>query len=248
MKLMVGNEDLASRILKNIGDGKVILFKYGPGSGGDRLMHEFFQSLPGGHHSIMISTHETKKELDEIFKDLEIEGGPDRISLLPMMDETLSRIQKKDGFIKDGIMVTDLLEISSYSEERARARSADQLILSTLTTTATSQVLPFWLVLDSLVDVVNITGLEEAFHRLMILKRTIKEKNGIALIGCPIDCDLLWDHETTFFDAVIEVFAESKGEVWVRKLRISNVKGSGAPPEEWEINVVKDIPTAISMD
>ncbi|MFO8051053.1 MAG: hypothetical protein R6V01_05070 [Thermoplasmatota archaeon] len=246
MKLMVENETLTNRIISSIGDGKIILFRYGPGSGGDRLLRELFLTLPEGVHSVMMSTHETESELHDIFRKMELE--PDIISLLPMLEDRTSNIRKKDQFIREGIMVTDLLEISSNSDEPVKKKGAGEVFLSELSTTATRQVLPFWFVLDSINDIIGISTFEDVLHRLMILKSAIREKGGNALIAAPIDSDLLCDHETTFFDGVIETTAEKKGEAWSRKLTIMNVKGKGSLPQEWTINTVKEVPTAISVD
>ncbi|MFW3145650.1 MAG: hypothetical protein ACMUIE_02425 [Thermoplasmatota archaeon] len=248
MRLLVGNQEFSSRIRENLGDGKLVLFKYGPGSGGDMLLKQFFADAPQGVYSLLISTHESDFELMGAINEMNLENPPELLSMLPLLEDRLKRIEKKDHFISEGIMVTDLLEISSSTEE-PRARAKPHLgMLAVLTTAATKQVLPFWLVLDSLNDLIELTGPEELLDRLMVLKRYLKIKGGIAMIACPVDWDELRYHETTFFDAVIEVRAEKKGEAWTRKLVIKNNKGSGNPPEEWPITMVKDIPTALSMD
>lgn len=248
MKLLVGNQELSSRIREHVGDGKVILFKYGPGSGGDILLKQFFSDSPQGVYSLLISTHESDFELMGAINEMNMENPPELISMLPLLEDRLKRIEKKDHFISEGIMVTDLLEISSSSEE-PRARSKTHLsMLSALTTAATKQVLPFWFVLDSLHDLVELTDPEELLDRLRVLKRYLKIKGGVAVIACPLDWHGLKHHETTFFDAIVEVKVEKKGEAWYRKLVILNNKGSGNPPEEWQITMIKDIPTALSMD
>ncbi|MEA3559234.1 MAG: hypothetical protein U9R75_08285 [Candidatus Thermoplasmatota archaeon] len=248
MKLMIGNKDLSTRIQDHIGEKKVILFKYGPGSGGDRLLLEFFSNTPKSFNSVLISSHESKEDLLETFKDIGVENPPDVISLLTMLDASISDIEKKDRFLSDGIMVTDLLEISSNLKETRRKKHPEQAMLSTLTISANRQVLPFWFVLDSISDIAGMTEMKELLMRLMILKRSIQRNGGIALLGIPLNCDIFKEHETTFFDGVVEVRAERTGETWTRKLCITNIKGKGTPPEEWTIDLAKDIPTALSME
>jgi KaiC/GvpD/RAD55 family RecA-like ATPase len=248
MKLTIGDKDLSTRIQSHIGEKKIILFKYGPGSGGDRLLLEFFSNTPKGFNSMMISSHEREEDLLKTFKDIGVENPPDVTSLLPMLDASISDIEKKDRFLSDGIMVTDLLEISSNLKETERTKHPQQRMLSTLTISANRQILPFWFVLDSISDMANITDMKELLMRLMILKRSIQQNGGIALLGIPLNCDIFKELETTFFDGVIEVRAERTGETWSRKLCITNIKGKGTPPEEWTINLAKDIPTALSME
>ncbi|MGA1792435.1 MAG: hypothetical protein ACMUHM_00635 [Thermoplasmatota archaeon] len=248
MRLMVGNEDVSKRIISKVGLSKLILFKSGKGSGGDLLLKQMFENVPEGTNSIFISTHQTEGELMEDLLDLGIERQPELISLLPVIDLRLSEVAKRDRFINEGIMVTDLLEISSYSSDRPASQNTHMKVLSTLSDISSKQVLPFRMVIDTLVDLVEESSPEEIIDRLRILKRSIRENQGLVIVGCPQGYDVFQDLEQTLFDVIIEVKAEKRGEAWFRTLSFAHIKGSGEPPEEWQISTVKDIPTALSVD
>ncbi|MGA1819430.1 MAG: hypothetical protein ACMUHU_00310 [Thermoplasmatota archaeon] len=248
MRLMVGNEDVSKRIISKVGLSKLILFKSGKGSGGDLLLKQMFENVPQGTSSIFVSTHQTEGELMEELLDLGIERTPELISLLPVIDLRLSDVVKRDRFINEGIMVTDLLEISSNSIDRPAAQDPHKKVLSILSEISSKQVLPFRMVIDSLVDMVEETSFEEIVDRLRILKRSTRENQGLVMVGCPLEYDVFRDLEQTLFDAVIEVRADKRGEAWFRTLSFVHVKGSGDPPEEWQISAVKEIPTALSVD
>jgi hypothetical protein len=127
-------------------------------------------------------------------------------------------------------------------------RKPQMTMLSSITTTASKQVLPFRMVLDSIVDLVRGSSKDDTLDRLMILKKALRDKGGIALIACPLEYGEFRDYENTLFDGVIEVRCERTGNGWKRKLVFVNIKGSGEPPEEFIIAPVEEIPTALSVD
>jgi archaellum biogenesis ATPase FlaH len=248
MRFLVGNEELSKRLMDKIGNGKLILFKFGHGSGGDLLMKQFFEDIPEGSYSVWISTHQSEVEMIENLNDLEMARMPEVISLLPFIENRLSEIEKRDKFINEGIMVTDLLEISSYSEDRIIDKKSHMRMLAAITSTSMKQVLPFRMVVDSIADLVLDSSKEDVIDRLMVLKKALRENGGLALIGCPLNFMDLKDQEQTLFDAVIEVTAEKKDNQWFRSLTLTNIKGSGEPPIEWEVESAQDIPSALSVD
>ncbi|MBN1390118.1 MAG: hypothetical protein JXA22_05695 [Candidatus Thermoplasmatota archaeon] len=248
MKLLVGSQSISRRIQNKLGTSKLVLFKFGKGSGGDTLLKQFFDTPEEDNYSVMISTHQTGGEMMEEMADLGIESMPELVSILPLIDRRLSALQKRDRFISEGIMVTDLLEISSNSSDRTISMGPHLEILSKLTEIITKQVLPFRLVLDSLVDLVEETSSEEVIDRMRMLKKALREKGGLALIGCPLDDHGLSGQETTLFDAVIEVRAEKRGNNWSRSFTFLNIKGSIEPPEEFPITMTTDIPTAMEVE
>jgi archaellum biogenesis ATPase FlaH len=248
MRLLIGNDELSNRLSDNIGNGKLILFKFGHGSGGDLLMKQFFDDIPEGFYSVWISTHQSEIEMIEDLKDLDIDRLPEVISLLPFIEKRLSEIEKKDKFVNEGIMVTDLLEISSYSEDRMIDTKPNMRMMAAITSTSIKQVLPFRMVVDSISDLVKDSSKMDVIDRLMVLKKALRENGGLALVGAPLDFSDLKDHEQTLFDAVIEVKAEKRGDLWSRSLTLKNVKGSGEPPMVWDVESMKDIPTALSVD
>ena len=248
MKLLVGNEDVTRKIISKIGKARMVLFKFGNGSGGALLMKQIFEKVPEGTYSVFVSTHQSEKDILEEFADMGIEKTPDIVSLLPEFDSRLSDIRRRDRFVTDGIMVTDLLEISSHNSEKVVSRNPRMRILSIITDISSKQVLPFRMVMDSLPDLVEETSKREVVDRLRILKGSLRENGGMVLVGCPLDYVMFSDLDSTLFDAVIEVKADKRGDAWFRSLTFMNVKGSGEPPEEFSISQVKEIPTALAVD
>jgi KaiC/GvpD/RAD55 family RecA-like ATPase len=248
MRFLVGNSELSKLLMDKIGNGKLILFKFGHGSGGDLLMKQFFEDIPEGSYSVWISTHQSEVEMIENLNDLGMSRMPEVISLLPYIENRLSEVEKRDKFINEGIMVTDLLEISSYSEDRMIDKKSHMRMLAAITSTSMKQILPFRMVVDSIVDLVMDSTREDVIDRLMVLKKALREKGGLALIGCPMEFTDLRDQEQTLFDAVIEVTAEKRNDMWSRTMVLKNIKGSGEPPIELEVESIGDIPSALSVD
>ena len=248
MRLLVGNAEMSQKLTEKVGNGKLVLFKFGPGSGGDILLRQFFDDIPEGSYSVWISTHQSEIEMVEDLQDLGMDRTPELLSLLPFIERRLEEVEKKDRFINEGIMVTDLLEISSQSGERMIEKKSHMRMLAAITSTSLKQVLPFRMVVDSIADLVKDSSKEEVIDRMMLLKKALREKGGLALVGCPIDFSELSDQEQTLFDAVVEVTAVKQGDLWLRTLTLRNVKGSGEPPEVWRVDSMTDIPTALSVD
>ncbi len=248
MRLMIGSYELDGLITKRIGDGKIILFKYGPGTGGDLLLKQFLSTKNEETHSVLISTHETKSDLAKAVEEMDLTPDMEVISLLPELNRSMENVAKKDKFRTEGIMVTDLLEISSNTDYRREKYDGGQMILSRITAISNKQILPFRMILDSLVDIVHHTSEEEVLKRIWIMKHTLKEKGGNVILASPLDCPFFKDLETTLFDAVIEVSADRSSGTWKRKFLLKNVKGSADPPDEWEITIQKEIPDAMSLE
>jgi hypothetical protein len=247
MKLQVGGEGFANKLRKKMGEGKIILFKFGPGSGGDVLLQQFITESPNEAYPALISTHLSEDELLSALGEMEMNELPEMITLMPHIGKRLERVRKKDRFLKEGILVTDLLELSSLQKEPLAGSKTQLQMLAEISAFSSKQVLPFWLVIDSLADLVKESDVDEVMDRIRVLKESVQEKKGLVLIGCPLDWDMVLEYETTFFDAVVEAEAIKEGEKWVRRLRIINIKGSGEPPEEWSITPAQDIPTALSV-
>jgi len=248
MKLQVGGEGLSRKLTVRIGGGKMILFKYGPGSGGDMLLKQFITESPEEAYAALISTHLSEDEILTELGGMDLSELPEMITLLPHISKRLDRIRKKDRFLKEGILVTDLLELSSIRKEPSAGSKTHLHMLAEISAFSGKQIMPYWLVIDSISDLAKGSELEDVVDRIRILKESVHDRGGLVLIGCPLAWDGLKEHETTLFDAVLEVEALREGEKWTRKLRIINIKGSGEPPEEFAITPSKDIPTALSVD
>ncbi|MGA1866137.1 MAG: hypothetical protein ACMUFK_01575 [Thermoplasmatota archaeon] len=248
MKLMVGKEGISRKLLSKLGSSSLVLFKFGMGSGGDILLKQLFDAVSEDYYSIMISTHQTDEEMMTDLSHIGVGRPPELVSMLPSIHRRLSELQKRDRFISEGIMVTDILEISSNSDDRILPVKPHLEILSKITEISSKQVLPFNLVLDSIADLVEETSREEVVDRLRILKKALREKGGMALVGCPLSYQVFSDQENTLFDAVIEVRAERTADGWSRTLTFLNIKGSGEPPEEWQITTNKEVPAALEIE
>lgn len=248
MRLIVGNREVSTIITQRFDSGSCILCKYGKGSGGDILLKQFLFGNDEDQHSVLISTHESEKELETVMERMESTGNIEMISLQPIRDSDLRSITKKDRFRNEGIMVTDLLEVSSYSGVKKEKEDPGFTMLSRISNIAQNQVLPFRLILDSLSDLVLSSDPYEVEKRIRILKKTLKEKGGFALVAAPLDWDVFDDMETTLFDGVIEITAYETSSTWKREFKICNSKGMVELPEKWEVTILKDIPMAKSLE
>jgi len=248
LKLMVGNSVLSELLSRKLPDGSLVLFKHGPGSGGDLILKQFFIDPADDRFSVYLTTHETREDVSRVLEENHTPQKMEVLSLLDHIEEGLEKVKRKDRFRTEGLMVTDLLEITTNSNAKRRGLHASQAVLSELTSATTKQVLPMRLVLDSVADLFGLCPVKDVIERMRIIKRSLREKGGIAVMGAPLGWDGLSGLENTLFDSVIEVRAEKKGESWTRTLTIRNIKGSPFPPEEWPISYTKEIPTALSMD
>ncbi len=247
MRIHVGGQEFSDLVGSRIGVGKCILFKYGPGTGGDMLLKQFLSSTVEGTHSIYLSTHETEGELLSSVRELGLPPDLELISLLPDLTDGLDDVVKKDRFRTDGIMVTDLLEVSSNTQLGRNRRDGVKKVLAQVSSVAQKQILPFKLVLDSVMDLVRKTSLDEVEDRIQILKKVVKEKEGIAILAVPLGFEGLKDIETTLFDAIITVRADKSSGAWKRTVTLENLKGSSIPPTEWELGHLRNIQTAKSL-
>jgi KaiC/GvpD/RAD55 family RecA-like ATPase len=248
MRFLIGGQGFDDMLRSRTGTGKCILFKYGPGSGGNMMLKQILSDSGDGIHSIFISTHESEEDLLNAFAEMDLPSDTELISFLNEMSAGMEATIKKDRFRTDGIMVTDLLEVSSNISYRKKRSSGGREVLSRISSISQKQVLSFKLVLDSLSDLVRKTSVEEVETRLQIMKRALKERNGIAVIGAPLGWNSMKEMESTLFDAVFSLRADNSGGTWRRLLIMENLKGSPGPPEEWEVTTVRSIPTARSLD
>lgn len=247
MRMLFNGEDLTSILRNKIGDGKCILLRYGPGSGGEFLIKQFYGEREEGSYSVFVSTYE---ESDEIEKALQEGGLPtdgEVISVMSLMKEEIEMILKKDRFTKEGILVTDLLDLSSREEEVDRDMNLRQEVLSMISTTASKQVMPFRMAIDTLSDLVMIAGEEEVWKRFLILRSVLKEYGGMVMVGLPEE-DMVEFPISTVFDAILDIRAERDGDGWTRTMTISHVRNSLVKPQDLQISEVSDLPRALSLD
>ncbi|MCU0799707.1 MAG: hypothetical protein MUC62_08560 [Candidatus Thermoplasmatota archaeon] len=247
MRAIVGDRPLNGILGARLGQGSCVLFRYGPGTGGDLLLKQLFSDCRDDVYSVMISTHETVDELRRSIKACDVIREPEMISLLPMIIDGLEPVKRQDRFRAEGVMVTDLLEMTGKSQERRPRGDLNKRMLSALTVVSSKQVLPFKLVIDSISDLAEHTSLEELKQRLHILKEALRDKKGWAFLGAPMDWDPWNGGDLTLFDAIIELRAVEGEGGPKRVLRFSHMKGSPDLPEELEVTFEQSIPSALSV-
>jgi KaiC/GvpD/RAD55 family RecA-like ATPase len=235
MRFLAGGEEFNELLESKMGAGKCILLKYGPGTGGDMILKQFLSEIPEGTRSIYISTHETEEELLSAVSELDLPSDLELVSVYNDLTSYVEDLMKKDRFRTDGIMVTDLLEVSSNTSFRRGRRNGGREVLSRISSISMKQVLPFRMVVDSLVDLVRKATLYEVESRIQILKRAVKEKNGTVILGAPLDWDGMKEIELTLFDAVFHLSGDKSSGTWKRILTLHNLKGSPLNPDEWEV-------------
>lgn len=231
----IGDESVHDFVSQKIGQGALILLRYGPGSGGNILLKELLKGAAPGSNGIYLSTFET---LDEIASSL----GEDHNqnieirSMLEQKDRLIERTVKRDRFMSEGIMVTDLLEIS-MSERPISDYKKRNDILSRITSSSSKQVLPFTLVFDSLDDLLEEYDASDISTRLIILKRAIRAVGGIAVFGTSLNSVLSNGSEVRLFDCLMEAEAVRDESGWHRRLRILHRRDDPSLPMEWELHL-----------
>ncbi|MDG6225052.1 MAG: hypothetical protein QCI82_06020 [Candidatus Thermoplasmatota archaeon] len=235
-RVSIGEQDLKGFIEEVIGKGGSILLKYGPGSAGDILLKEMLTEIPEGSAAVYLSTYETIDEMRSSLNYVPPSPNIEIFSSLDHREDELKRIVKRDRFMTEGIMVTDLLEVS-MSERPVKLKRRGCDILSEITNSAAKQVLPFTLVLDSLDDLTEHYATSEVFDRLTILRRLLRSVNGIALIGSSMNIDPLKGKEVRLFDSILEAEAMKVGDDWERRLRLVHKRGDASLPREWALNI-----------
>jgi KaiC/GvpD/RAD55 family RecA-like ATPase len=248
MRFLVSGMEFGDLLSEKVGKGKCILFKYGPGTGGDILLKQYLADEVEGTHSVFFSTHESESELLESVREMGLSSGLEIISLLGDLNQDLDRLARKDRFRTDGIMVTDLLEMSSNTSFKRRRYNGGKKVLARITSLVSNQVLPFRLIVDSIADLVRKTSPVEVENRIHILKENLKERGGIVIFASPIGWDCFKDMETTLFDALIDLKADNSSGTWKRSMEVRNLKGSSMTPTEWEVTTVRNIQKAMSID
>lgn len=247
MRAMIGDMPLNNVLASRLAPGSCVLFRYGPGSGGDLVLKQFFNDRREDIYSVMISTHETVDEIRSSLRALYAKGEPEVISLVPLVLEGLGAVKRKDHFRAEGVMVTDLLEMTGKAHEVRYRGDLSKRMLSTLTVVSSKQVLPFNLVFDSLSDLAEHTSMGELKQRLHILKEALSEKKGYAFLGAPLAWDPWAGSELTMFDAVFELRAFERDGKVKRLLRLSHMKNSPDGPWDQELTFASSIPSALSV-
>jgi len=247
MRAMVGDRPLNDILGAKLDQGACVLFRYGPGSGGDLLLKRLFSECSDDVYSVIISTHETMDELKRAVKACDVIREPELISLVPIILEGLGPVKRKDRFRAEGVMVTDLLEMAGKSQERRPRGDLNKRMLSALTVVSSKQVLPFKLVLDSLSDLAEHTSLGELKQRVHILKEALRDRKGYAFLGAPLDWDPWNGSDLTLFDVILELRAVEGEDGSRRVLRVSHIKGSPDLPQEFEVTFETSIPAALSV-
>jgi KaiC/GvpD/RAD55 family RecA-like ATPase len=247
MRMMFNGEDLAKVLKEKIGDGKCILLRYGPGSGGEFLIKQFYGEREEGSYSVFISTYEDKDEVDKALQDAGLPTDGEVISVMDLMKEEIDMILKKDRFTKEGILVTDLLDLSSREEEVDKEMILSQEVLSMISTTASKQVMPFRMAIDTLSDLVMISGEDEVWRRFLILRGVLRKYGGMVMVGLPEE-DMVEFPISTIFDAILDIRAERTDEGWTRSMTVSHIRNSLVIPEDLEISEVNELPRAKSLE
>jgi len=234
MPMRIGDRDFSSFVESVIGTAKIVLVRYGPGSAGELLLKEYISSTPTGMNGVMLSTCESEAEMSSFIDPRS--GNVRAISIADLLGRRIETYVRRDRFLSEGIMVTDLLEIS-MQDDRTQAEMEDAKALSVITEIALKQVLPFRLALDSLSDLVSETSAGEVIPRLRILSGVLRKVGGNALVGAPAGWTTLGHSEHLIFDAIVEVRSVRSGASWERTLTLAHLRNAPIPPQQWSVTV-----------
>lgn len=235
IRSLIGDKSFHDFISNRIGKGALILLGYGPGSGGDILLKDLLKGAPPSSNGIYLSTYETVDEIVSYLGDDHRQNIEVR-SAIEQKDGLIDRTLRRDRFITDGIMVTDLLEVS-MSDRPMEDRKNKRNILSYISSSSSKQFLPFTLVLDSLDDLLDEYDRNDISTRLLILKKALRTIGGIAVFGASLDSTLLNVREIRIFDCLMEAEAILEDNGWSRKLRIVHRRNDPLLPTEWELKI-----------
>ncbi len=248
MRFSLGKTDINTVVKERIGPGKLMLLRYGEGSGGEFLLKQFLGERMEGEYSIIISSYETEDEVRYALKSNDINIDGEIISFVPDREAELDLKIRRDEFLTGGVLVTDLYDLNELEVLGRAPEGASERFLSRINSTASKQTVPFKMVIDSLADLVLLSSKEEVRDRLRLLRQSLREMNGIAMVGAPIG-----NHETdisdlTVFDAIFEIQADLVDGKWRRTLTLLHNRNDPDLPEVWELETINPIPSAISLE
>jgi KaiC/GvpD/RAD55 family RecA-like ATPase len=223
MRMKFDGRDLNDILEEDIGRGRMILLEYDPGSGGEVFVKQFFSEAESGYNSILISTREEEHEIMRCLGEYDLECGGVIVSLLPHTLEELNRIKRKDKFITEGILVTDLLELGNSTGDPRMNYSSCQKMLAEISSVASRQITPFRMAIDTLSDLTLRCEIGEIRHRLEIIRESVRKNQGYCVVANmtdgPIDTTLL-----PLFDAMVSIEVSREGDVWKRYLMVNHVR------------------------
>jgi len=243
----IGSQGFLQFIEDRLGRGTITLLRYGPGSGGELLLKELVDATPQGSIGIMFSTYESEDDLRCGHHMLLRKDNVVVISLMDLQGSEAERVIKRDRFIIDGVMVTDLLEIS-MANKATRGPRPLQEALARMTSEVSKQVLPFHFALDSLHELIEGAGTGPVRSRLHLIRRAVAANDGIAIMGCPVGPDPMCGLEMNTFDNIIELEAVRNGTNWDRRLVLLHKRNGLRPPQEWSVVFRDDVPAANPLE
>ncbi len=247
MRFSLGKTDINTVVKERIGPGKLILLRYGEGSGGEFLLKQFLGERMEGEYSIIISSYETEDEVRYALKSNDINIDGEIISFVPEKEAELDLKIRRDEFLTGGVLVTDFYDLNEQEVLGSNPEGASERFLSRINSTARKQTVPFKMVIDSLADLVRLSSREEIRDRLGLLKQSLREMNGVAMVGAPVGNCESDVKDLAVFDAIFEVRAELVDGKWKRNLTLLHNRNDPSPPEVWELETINPIPSAISL-
>ena len=140
MRMKFDGKELSDVIYDDLGVGNLFLLKYQPGSGGEFFLKQFFSEKEETSNSIYITTNETPGDITRILSDNEMSDDGEIVDIHSLLEEQLEDVIKRDKFLEDGILVTDLLDLTSNEGGKDAREPLDMRIMAKITSKARKQI------------------------------------------------------------------------------------------------------------
>jgi KaiC/GvpD/RAD55 family RecA-like ATPase len=247
MRMKFDGKELSDVIYDDLGVGNLFLLKYEPGSGGEFFMKQFFSEKEETSNNILITTNETSGDITRVLSDNEMSDVGEIVDLHSLLEEQLEDVIKRDKFVEDGILVTDLLDLASNDAGKDTREPLDMRIMAKITSKARKQITPFRFVIDDLKDIVDICSEEELKMRLLILKNSLRKNRGIGILGT-LHNDIEIGKIGSVFDGIIRMENRKEGDEIARFFIIEHLKNNLSVPKYMKISEEGNIPRAVSIN
>ena len=237
---------LSEVVDEDLGVGKLFLMVYEQGTGGEFFLKQFFSEKEESSNNILITTNEDPVDIKRILSKNGMADDGEIFDLSSMMEDEMDRVCRKDKFVEDGILVTDLLDISTKEEVGYDEIPLDIRIMAKISTTAIKQVTPYRFVIDDFGDIISICPVTELKKRLLILRKSLRQNRGVGVLGILGKNSDLKDLMNVF-DGILKMEVR-KGEGSLdRYLVIKHLKNDLSVPKSLKVDENGNIPKALSI-
>jgi archaellum biogenesis ATPase FlaH len=213
-------------------DSAIILIMSPPGGGKTLYCRQMIiESLQNGTSCIYINSSMTRKEYQNLFKNL----ADDKIKKLKFLNPYLVAIATKESYISTGIddpkLSATLQEIQNTINEWASSVTNTSIGSSQETNSTLSSDTKYAIFIDSLTHMCTLFEEDKVLKFINALSFLIKESEATALItisGTQSSNGSILNKLSSIFDIVLEIEVHEESDKIKRKLQLVSMKGAGS--------------------